>query len=123
MSNWLFGIFSGEESEVPYPCINSFNGLEAVTSGSNCLKLPAAAFLGFAKIFFPDSFEDSFIFLNSKDSIKTSPLTSKELGIFAISSFLINSNGTEGNVLILWVMSSPIVPSPRVAAFSKTPFL
>ena len=35
----------------PIPWAKNFKGLDAATVGSSCLKLPAAAFLGLAKVF------------------------------------------------------------------------
>ena len=90
-------------------------GLEAVIFESSCLRDPAAAFLGFEKIL------DLSILnlLNSEIGNITSPLISIRLGIF----FPISFNGTLFMVLIFSVISSPISPSPLVAALSISPFL
>ena len=84
------------KSRLPIPCAKNFKGLEAATLGSNCLRLPAAAFLGLAKIFSELNFALLFISLKSLVSIKTSPLISIKLGAFILDS--IRDRGIEGKI-------------------------
>ena len=95
--------------------IKADNLLLAVIFESNCLREPAAALRGFANntsLFFSLS-----AFNKSKDlrGKYTSPLTSNDLLSF-------KTFGIENIVFILSVTSSPIVPSPRVAALTSLPF-
>ena len=59
ISYWLSG--RSLSSNTPNPYINIFRGLFEVTEGSNCLKLPAAAFRGLANTFSPFFSESSLI--------------------------------------------------------------
>ena len=87
------------KSKLPIPCAKNFKGLDAATLGSNCLRLPAAAFLGLAKIFSESALAFLFISLKSYISIKTSPLISIKLGALILDSR--RDKGIEGMVLIL----------------------
>ena len=60
----------------------------------------------------------SLIFSNPACGRNTSPRTSRRAGIFSPCSF----SGIARIVRTLDVISSPVVPSPRVAALTKTPF-
>ncbi len=95
------------------------NGLFAVFRGSNCRKLPAAAFLGLTKVFSPFLRAIAFIFSKPFFGIKTSPRTSNLSDNFL---FLRNRNGIDLIVRIFSVISSPVSPSPRVAPRTNTPF-
>jgi hypothetical protein len=92
---------------------NSF--LFAVIFESSCLKLPAAAFLGFAKSCSPFFALSMLIFSKSAFFITTSPRIS-------IKDFSSISSGIEKIVFALFVTSSPTVPSPLVIACFKIPF-
>ena len=86
--------------------------------GSNCLRLPAAQFLGFAKIALLSFVCSSFSILKSRWLIKTSPLISNKFG----NVFDLIDNGIALIVYKLWVISSPINPSPLVDPYWKIPF-
>ena len=81
---------------------------------SNCLRLPAAAFLGFANLIL------LFLLSVTKSSrvIKTSPLISIMFGGFKVLSFF----GISIIVLILFVTTSPTSPFPLVTPSFKIPF-
>ena len=92
-----------------------FNGLLAVTFGSNCLNDPAAAFLAFANNGSSKISRSSFIFSKSAVEMKTSPRT-----VISISFF--NFCGIVLIVLTFPVTSSPTCPLPLVAPSTKIPF-
>ena len=92
-------------------------GRSAVTAESFWRRDPAAAFRGLANGFFPSDTIFSLSFLKSADEMKTSPRTSSSAGWFSPANFC----GIEAIVRTLWVTSSPVVPSPRVAARTNTP--
>ena len=71
----------------PTPWAKKASGLALVTVGSNCLKLPAAAFLGFANIFSPLFSAALLSEMKSGLLMNTSPLTSKDCGIFTPEEF------------------------------------
>ena len=102
------------------PWAKKANGLPLVIAGSNCLKLPAAAFLGFANTFSPFLLALSFKASKSDFLINTSPLTSSKSGNELSDSFSVS--GIDLIVLILDVISSPIVPSPLVTPLVRMPF-
>ena len=87
----------------------------AAILGSSCLKDPAAAFRGLANG--SSSFFSRFSFNARNDlcGIKASPRTS------SVASSLMES-GILRIVLKFAVMSSPVVPSPRVAPRTNLPF-
>ena len=91
-----------------------------VIAGSSCLRLPAAAFLGFANTFSPFCVALKFKSSKSDLLINTSPLTSSKSGKECSDSFSLR--GIDLIVLILEVMSSPSVPSPLVTPLVKIPF-
>ncbi len=93
--------------------ISSF--LLAVILGSSCLSEPAAAFLGFAKVCSESSSFFSFNLINAALGIYTSPLTSKRFLSLILRGMLFM-------VLMLFVTSSPILPSPLVAPLISSPF-
>ena len=80
--------------------------MEAIL-GSNCLKLPAAAFLALANFF---SLSFLLISKNPFFEIKISPLTSTIFG--GLLSY--NFKGIDFIVFIFFVTFSPICPSPLV---------
>ena len=96
----------------------SINGRWLVVFGSNWRKEPAAALRGLAKVFSPCSKARSFKRSNPSCGINTSPRTSKRAGGLSVSS----CKGMLRMVRMFCVMSSPVVPSPRVAAWVSTPF-
>ena len=94
----------------------NFKGLLWLIEVSSCLKLPAAAFLGFANLDLFSNLELSF----SKSLLfkKTSPLISIKAG-----KFFFNLDGMFFIFEIFSVTSSPINPSPLVPAETRFPFL
>ena len=89
-------------------------------AGSNCLKLPAAAFLGFANTLSPFCFALRFRALKLGLLINTSPLTSTRSGKGFTDSLRVS--GIDLMVLMLEVISSPKVPSPLVMPLVRMPF-
>ena len=87
-------------------------GRLAVIFGSNWRKLPAAALRGLTNVFSP--FTNAFLLKisNPDRGMKISPLTSRMSGMLVPR----NLKGTLLMVRTLAVMSSPIDPSPLVAA-------
>ena len=112
-SLWLFKFVFSIYSRLN---INISKGLLAVNLESNCLKVPAAKFLGLANNWSPCSSCNSFIFSKFSLDIYTSPLTTT-------SSVSLIFKGIVFTVLKFSVISSPTTPLPLVAPFSKTPFL
>ena len=92
----------------------------AVIFGSSCLRLPAAAFLAFAKSCLPDFILLSFNSLKSSFRIKTSPRISNRLGKVVVSS--LKTRGIPLMVFKFVVISSPVFPSPRVDPLINFPF-
>ena len=84
---------------------------------SSWRRLPAAALRGLAKGFCPFSACRSFKAAKSALSISTSPRISISSGMFSPC----RRRGMLDTVLTFWVTSSPVVPSPRVAAWVNTP--
>ena len=94
------------------------SGRDAASFGSSWRRLPAAAFLGLTNVFSPFSAAMRFISLNPGMDMKTSPRASSSPG----GAFPASRSGTLLMVRMLWVTSSPTLPSPRVAATSSNPF-
>ncbi len=86
--------------------------------GSSWRREPAAALRGLANTLPPVRRASSLIFSNPACGRKTSPRTSRRVGISSPRSF----SGMALIVRIVEVMSSPVVPSPRVAARTSKPF-
>lgn len=104
-------------SRAPMPWTTMCSGRVAVTLGSFWRSEPAAALRGLAKGL--SSASTSRAFSSSKASIgkKTSPRTSTSAGIRSPFSRC----GISAIVRTLGVMSSPVRPSPRVAARVSSP--
>ena len=94
--------------------INISKGLLAVNFGSNCLRDPAAKFLGFANTWSSCSSCCSFTFLKSSFDMYTSPLTT-------ISSLSFILRGILLIVIKFLDISSPITPLPLVAPYWNSP--
>ncbi len=94
------------------------SGRAATSFESSCLRVPAVAFLGFTNVGSPASVRCLLSFVNEALVMKTSPLTSNRSG--ADSG---RRRGMVFMVLMFWVMSSPVFPSPRVTAYSRIRFL
>ena len=90
---------------------------EAVTRGSFCRSDPAAEFRGLANAGLPASSSDSFSFPNASTGMNTSPLTSSTAGWPEPVSRV----GMEEMVRMFGVTSSPVRPSPLVAALTSAP--
>ena len=99
------------------PCTTMCSGRDAVTFGSFWRSEPAAALRGLANGFSPAS--TSRAFSSSKRSIgkKTSPRTSTRSG----TRSPLSRSGMSAMVRTFGVMSSPVRPSPRVAARVSRP--
>ncbi|CNJ82392.1 Uncharacterised protein [Mycobacterium tuberculosis] len=93
------------------------SGREAVIAASFWRSEPAAALRGFAKGFLPAAIIDSLSFSKSAEEMNTSPRISISSGWFLPLSCC----GMLAMVRTLWVTSSPVVPSPRVAARTRVP--
>ena len=93
------------------------SGLEAVTAGSSWRKLPAAALRGLANGFLPCCSCRLLSCSNPDFGINTSPRTSSITGGFSLN----RRNGILSIVRTFCVTSSPVSPSPRVAARTSTP--
>lgn len=104
-------------SWAPMPCTTMCSGRVAVTLGSFWRSDPAAALRGLAKGL--SSAATSRAFSSSKPSMgkKTSPRISTRAGMFSPFSRC----GISAIVRTLGVMSSPVRPSPRVAARVRRP--
>ena len=90
----------------------------AVILGSSSLSEPAAAFLGFANSGSPCSTRISFSEAKEVLGMYTSPRTSRTEGMFWPS---VSLRGIAFIVLTFAVTSSPVAPSPLVAALVKRP--
>ncbi len=104
-------------SAAPNECTHSRSGRDDVTLGSFWRSEPAAAFRGFANGRCPAEVNSSFKLPNALTGKYISPRTSMTSGGSFASSF----GGTPRTVRTFAVMSSPVKPSPRVAAFTSTP--
>jgi len=93
-------------------------GRAATIFGSCILSVPAVAFRGLMNVFSPAAARRAFIALNSSRSMNASPRTSIAGGIFP---FPLSTRGIERIVRRLLVISSPCVPSPRVAPWTSAP--
>ncbi len=100
------------------PCTISPSGRLAVLFGSFCRRDPAAALRGLANSGLPASPTCSLSSWNPATGKKTSPRTSSSAG----TSGPVSRDGTAPMVRMLGVMSSPAVPSPRVAPRTSAPF-
>ena len=99
------------------PWMIASSAREAVTRGSFCRSDPAAEFRGLAKAGLPASSSDSFSFPNASTGMNTSPLTSSTAGWPEPLSRV----GMAAIVRMFGVTSSPVRPSPRVAALASAP--
>ncbi len=104
-------------SRAPMPWTNIRSGRLAVSAGSFCRSEPAAAFLGLASGALPASISASLNSAKALDGMKTSP----RISISGGKPLPVSSCGISLMVSTLWVMSSPVVPSPRVAARTSLP--
>ena len=89
-------------------------GRLATSLGSSCLRVPAVALRELTKAGSPSSSRCSLSLAKAASFMKTSPRTSRRLG-----ASVGKVRGMEPMVRMLAVMSSPVVPSPRVAAYSS----
>ena len=99
------------------PWMMASSAREAVIRGSFCRSDPAAELRGLAKAGLPASSSDSFSLPNASTGMNTSPRTSSVAGWPEPFS----RAGMEPMVLMLGVTSSPVRPSPRVAALTSAP--
>ncbi len=99
------------------PCTIALSARDAVTRGSFCRSEPAAELRGLAKAALPASSSDSFSFPNASTGMNTSPRTSSTAGWPEPFS----RAGMAAMVRMLGVTSSPVRPSPRVAAPASAP--
>ena len=93
------------------------SGRVAVTRGSFCRSEPAAELRGLANAGRPASWSRSFSSTNACTGKNTSPRTSRVSGQPAPFSFA----GTDAMVRTFGVTSSPVRPSPLVAARTSFP--
>ena len=91
--------------------------LLAVTRGSFCRSEPAAALRGLANGGLPASVSATFSSPNPATGKNTSPRTSSVSG----QPLPFSRDGTLAIVRMLGVTSSPVTPSPRVAARTSAP--
>ena len=101
----------------PMPWTIASSAREAVTRGSFCRSDPAAALRGLAKAGLPASCSDSLSRSKAAAGRNTSPRTSSSSG----TSSPVSRAGTDLIVFTLGVTSSPVRPSPRVAALTRRP--
>jgi hypothetical protein len=101
----------------PTPCTTIRSGRLAVTRGSFCRRLPAAALRGFANGVLPASSSASFTCWKASTVKNTSPRTSSSSGTLSP----VSRSGTDWMVRTFGVTSSPVRPSPRVAARTRRP--
>ena len=101
----------------PMPWTIAPSARDAVTRGSFCRSEPAAALRGLAKAGLPASCSDSFSRSNAASDRNTSPRTSSSSG----TSSPVRRSGTDLIVLTFSVTSSPVRPSPLVAALVRRP--
>ncbi len=99
------------------PYAKNDSGRCAVIFESSWRRLPAAALRGLANSRCSASRWRWFRRAKSRLNISTSPRTSSTAGTFLPFSF----SGIERMVRTFSVTSSPVVPSPRVAACTKRP--
>ncbi len=99
------------------PWMMASRAREAVIRGSFCRSDPAAELRGLAKAGLPASSRDSLSLANASTGMNTSPLTSSTAGCPEPAS----RAGMEGMVRMFGVTSSPVRPSPRVAALTSAP--
>ena len=98
-------------SIAPKPYAKYFKGILEVSFGSFCLKLPPAAFLGLAKLFFKFPKSLLLIYISQRISNKSGKFFDSILfGILVI-------------VFKLFKISSPVSPSPLDKPFVNIPFL
>ena len=90
---------------------------DAVIRGSFCRSEPAAELRGLANAALPASSSDSFSLPNASTGMNTSPRTSSTAGCPVPES----RAGMEEIVRMFGVTSSPVRPSPRVAALTSAP--
>ncbi len=107
-------------SRSPSPWHTIASARLAVTRGSFCRSDPAAALRGLANIGLPASFMDSLRRSNASTGRNTSPRTSTRVGT-GYCSVPVSRCGTFSIVRTLGVTSSPVRPSPRVAARTSRP--
>jgi hypothetical protein len=88
-----------------------------VTFGSFCRSDPAAELRGLANGGLPASVSRTFSSSNAVTGRNTSPRTSSTSGQPVPDS----RDGARAMVLMFGVMSSPVIPSPRVAAPASRP--
>ena len=113
-SDWVRGV---KPRCLPSPCTIIDSGRLAVTRGSFCRSDPAAALRGLANGALPASTSVALSASNAATGKNTSPRTSSSSGTAAPDS----RAGTTERVRTLPVMSSPVRPSPRVAARTSRP--
>ena len=101
----------------PNECTHRRSGRDAVTFGSFCRSDPAAAFRGFENALPPASNSWSFSSSNAVTGKYISPRISTTAG----GSSTVSVRGMPFTVRTFAVMSSPMRPSPRVAAFTRRP--
>ena len=106
-----------EPSTRPMPCTMASSARDAVIRGSFCRSDPAAELRGLANAALPASSSDSFSLPNASTGMNTSPLTSRIAGCPEPFS----RAGMEEMVRMFGVTSSPVRPSPRVAALTSAP--
>ena len=99
------------------PWMMASSGRLAVTRGSFWRSDPAAEFRGLANAARPASSRLSFSFPNASTGRNTSPLTSRVAGY----PEPVSRAGMEAIVRMFGVTSSPVRPSPRVAALTSAP--
>ena len=100
------------------PCTIMPSARLAVIRGSFCRSEPAAPLRGLANGGLPASSSRSFSSPNAATGRNTSPRTSSVSGM----SGPVSRIGTVAIVRMFGVMSSPVVPSPRVAPRTSAPF-
>ena len=111
------GVVPPEEQNWPIPCMIASRARDAVTLGSFCRSDPAAELRGLANAALPASSSDSFSLPNASTGMNTSPRTSSTAGCPVPES----RAGMEEIVRMFGVTSSPVRPSPRVAALTSAP--
>ena len=102
------------------PCAYIRRSRDAVTRGSFCRSDPAAALRGLANGLLPASTCDAFSSANAATGRNTSPRISIRSGCVAGSPP--STSGIVEMVRTFSVTSSPVRPSPRVAARTSRPF-
>ena len=102
------------------PCAYIRRSRDAVTRGSFCRSEPAAALRGLANGLLPASTWDAFSSANAATGRNTSPRISMQLRVRR--RVAASTSGIVAIVRTLSVTSSPVRPSPRVAARTSRPF-